>query len=116
MALTPAEQVAAAALDQIMTMKRLTNEQVAERANLKSHQMVQKRRKGTTKMGLQDVKDLADATGVPAFLFDLDVEAVTRWLVDNQPSEVAIPLVRWFADKLRSVIAGPPATLGLLGA
>lgn len=40
----------------------------------KSHQMVQKRRKGATKLGLQDVKDIAQAVGVPTFLFDLGQE------------------------------------------
>lgn len=83
-ALTDEERRASRNLHLLMRIFDLTDREVGERVGL-SHQAIQQRRYGTTRIRLGDDRKLADAMGVPVELLHLEPPAILRWIADHRP-------------------------------
>lgn len=81
--LQPANQRAQRAFDLIATLRGARDEDIAVHAEM-SRSAVQARRKGTTKLTLDDVIVFARALDVPEALFQDSRPTILRWFADQE--------------------------------
>lgn len=72
------------ALNLLCNVLDFTDRAVAERMDPPvTYQAIQQRRKGTTRIRLEDRARIAAALGVPETVFDMEPPDILRWLADN---------------------------------
>ena len=80
--LSDREQRSRQVLNLLMNVLSMTDSYIGQRSGF-SQQMVNDRRNGRTRIRLEDRENLANAIGVPDYLFDMEPVDVLRWLADN---------------------------------